>query len=37
MIVGDGVAREGETVAEGRTRENLITMFSPGESASRLG
>lgn len=31
VIVGDSVARAGETDAEGRLRENLITMFSPGE------
>ena len=37
VIVGDGVARLEETEEEGRERENLITMFSPGacESAAR--
>ena len=32
VIVGDGKAREEETEEEGRERENLITMFSPGTS-----
>jgi hypothetical protein len=31
VIVGDGPERAGETDAEGRQRETLITMFSPGE------
>ena len=31
VIVGDMKVREGETDEEGRTREGLITMFSPGE------
>jgi hypothetical protein len=31
VIVGDSVAHPGETDEEGRARENLITMFSPGE------
>lgn len=31
VVVGDSVAHAGETDEEGRTRENLITMFSPGE------
>jgi hypothetical protein len=31
VIVGDGMARPGETEEEGRERESLITMFSPGE------
>ena len=30
MIVGDTVQRPGETDEEGRERESLITMFSPG-------
>ena len=30
VIVGDSVARIGESDDEGRERENLITMFSPG-------
>ena len=30
VIVGDGKAREAETEEEGKERENLITMFSPG-------
>jgi hypothetical protein len=31
VIVGDGVARLGESDEEGRTRDSLITMFSPGK------
>lgn len=31
VVVGDSVAHPGETDEEGRSRENLITMFSPGE------
>ena len=31
VIVGDGSLRDGETDEEGRRRENLITMFSPGK------
>ena len=34
MIVGDMIARPGETDEEGRERESLITMFSPGTSIS---
>lgn len=30
VIVGDTLARIGETDEEGRERESLITMFSPG-------
>ena len=30
VVVGDGMASQGETLEEGRARENLITMFSPG-------
>lgn len=33
VIVGDGVAKVGESIGEGRERESLITMFSPGTSA----
>lgn len=36
VVVGDGVARLGESDEEGRERESLITMFSPGEWASSL-
>lgn len=32
MIVGDMIGRPGETDEEGRERESLITMFSPGTS-----
>jgi hypothetical protein len=31
VVVGDSRLRDGETDEEGRKRENLITMFSPGE------
>lgn len=34
VIVGDTKARAGETDAEGRKREGLITMFSPQETDS---
>lgn len=33
VVVGDGVARAGETDEEGRRRENLITMFSPEDTS----
>ncbi len=36
VIVGDGRSREGESEEEGRGRENLITMFSPGRSLLAL-
>ena len=32
VVVGDGKLRESETDEEGRKRESLITMFSPGTS-----
>jgi len=32
--VGDMISHLGETEEEGRERESLITMFSPGTSAS---
>ncbi|EIW71441.1 hypothetical protein TREMEDRAFT_73304 [Tremella mesenterica DSM 1558] len=32
VVVGDSVARLGETDEEGRMRENLITMFSPEDT-----
>lgn len=32
VVVGDSVARPGETDEEGRRRENLITMFSPEDT-----
>lgn len=31
VVVGDSVFHSGETEEEGRQRENLITMYSPGE------
>ncbi|WVR07915.1 hypothetical protein IAU60_004958 [Kwoniella sp. DSM 27419] len=34
VIVGDGIARKGETDEEGRRRESLITMFSPEDTDS---
>ena len=30
VVVGDMIGRPGETDEEGRERESLITMFSPG-------
>jgi hypothetical protein len=36
VIVGDGPERPGESDAEGRQRETLITMFSPGGSYTVL-
>ena len=30
VVVGDTIAREGESEEEGRERRGLITMFSPG-------
>jgi len=36
VVVGDGKAFPGETDDEGRLREGLITMFSPGTSKSSL-
>lgn len=34
VVVGDGVARAGETDEEGRKRENLITMYSPEDTSN---
>lgn len=34
VVVGDGVARSGETDEEGRKRENLITMYSPEDTTN---
>lgn len=34
VVVGDGVARAGESDEEGRKRENLITMYSPEDTSS---
>jgi hypothetical protein len=34
VIVGDMISHLGETEEEGRERESLITMFSPGTSTS---
>lgn len=36
VIVGDMISHPGETEEEGREREALITMFSPGTFVSRL-
>jgi hypothetical protein len=33
VIVGDMISHPGETEEEGRERESLITMFSPGTSS----
>lgn len=34
VVVGDSVARAGETDEEGRRRENLITMYSPEDTTN---
>lgn len=34
VVVGDGVARAGETDEDGRKRENLITMYSPEDTTN---
>ncbi|WVQ95891.1 hypothetical protein IAU59_002990 [Kwoniella sp. CBS 9459] len=34
VVVGDSIARRGETDEEGRRRESLITMFSPEDTDS---
>lgn len=36
VVVGDGKLRDDETEEEGRQRESLITMFSPGEFQSTI-